>query len=55
MKKDKEIMRSSGNIRKARGISKPGVMMPVPASLLEMPAGYAAFFAELKERIAHER
>lgn len=29
--------------------------MPVPASLLEMPAGYAAFFAGLKERIARER
>lgn len=29
--------------------------MPVPASLLEMPEGYATFFAGLKERIARER
>jgi len=55
MKKDKEIIRSTKNVRKTRGSSKPDVMMPVPASLLEMPAGYAAFFAGLKERIARER
>lgn len=55
MKKNKEIIRSTKNIRKARGSSKPEVMMPVPASLLEMPAGYAAFFAGLKERITRER
>ncbi len=55
MKKDKKIIRNTENIRKSRGSSKPEVMMPVPASRLEMPAGYAAFFAELKERIARER
>jgi predicted nuclease of restriction endonuclease-like (RecB) superfamily len=55
MKKDKAIIRSTENVRKTRGSSKPEVMMPVPASLLEMPAGYAAFFAGLKERIARER
>jgi predicted nuclease of restriction endonuclease-like (RecB) superfamily len=55
MKKDKEIIRSTENIRKTRGSSKPEVIMPVPASLREMPAGYAALFAELKERIARER
>ena len=55
MKKDKAIVRSTENVRKTRGSSKPEVMMPVPASLLEIPAGYAAFFAGLKERIARER
>jgi predicted nuclease of restriction endonuclease-like (RecB) superfamily len=55
MKKDKELVRSAENVRKTRGSSKPEVMMPVPASLLEMPEGYAALFAELKERIARER
>ena len=55
MEKDKGIITSDDNVRKTRGSSKPEVLMPVPASLLEMPAGYAAFFAELKERIAHER
>ncbi len=55
MKKNKEIIKRTDNVRKTRGSSKPEVMMPVPASLLEMPAGYAAFFAGLKERIARER
>jgi predicted nuclease of restriction endonuclease-like (RecB) superfamily len=55
MKKDKAIIMSTENVRKTRGSSKHEVMMPVPASLLEMPAGYAAFFAGLKDRIARER
>jgi len=55
MKKDKEIMKRTDNVRKTRGSSKPEVMMPIPASLREMPAGYASFFAGLKERIARER
>jgi predicted nuclease of restriction endonuclease-like (RecB) superfamily len=55
MKKDKELIRRTENIRKTRGSSKPEVMMPVPASLLEMPEGYAAFFTGVKERIARER
>jgi predicted nuclease of restriction endonuclease-like (RecB) superfamily len=55
MKKDKAIIKSTGNVRKTRGASKPGVMMPVPAGLLEMPEGYAAFLTGLKERIARER
>ena len=55
MIKDKKITRNPENVRKTRGSSKPEVMMPVPASLLEMPEGYAAFFLGLKERIARER
>lgn len=55
MKRDKGIIRSTKDIRKTRGSAKPEVLMPVPASLLEMPTGYAAFFAGLKERIARGR
>ena len=55
MKKDNEIKETTENGRKTRGSSKPEVLMPVPASLLEMPEGYAAFFSGLKERITRER
>ncbi len=53
--KKKESTTNPENIRKTRGSSKPEVMMPVPANLLEMPEGYATFFSGLKERITRER
>lgn len=55
MKKDKKITETTSTGRKTRGISKPEVLMPVPANLLEMPEGYKTFFAGLKERITRER
>jgi hypothetical protein len=55
MKKDRKNIDNSEEIRKTRGTSKPEVIMPAPASLLEMPQGYTDFFSELKERITRER
>ena len=47
--------KSVGNDRKSRGSTKPGVIMPVPAALPDMPQGYAVFFSDLKDRITRER
>jgi predicted nuclease of restriction endonuclease-like (RecB) superfamily len=55
MKKNNNIKGNPVDVRKTRGSAKPEVIMPVPASLLEMPEGYADFFSELKERIACNR
>ncbi|EKD35252.1 MAG: hypothetical protein ACD_75C01975G0003 [uncultured bacterium] len=55
MKKDRKITETTATGRKARGLSKPEVLMPLPANLLEMPDGYTAFFSKLKERITRER
>lgn len=45
----------STEIRKSRGKSKPGVIMPAPETLVGMPEGYSALLAGIKERIANER
>lgn len=57
MKKNKNITQTTADAdyRKTSGRSKPQVLMPVPASLLEMPEGHTAFFSGLKERITRER
>jgi predicted nuclease of restriction endonuclease-like (RecB) superfamily len=55
LNKKKKIIMGSKNVRKTRGSSKPEVMFPVPSSRMELPKGYAEFFAELKKRIARER
>jgi predicted nuclease of restriction endonuclease-like (RecB) superfamily len=46
---------AGGDGRRSRGIVKPGVIMPVPSTLLDMPQGYAVFFSDLKVRITRER
>ncbi len=57
MDSDKHLpeKRAGGEGRRSRGIVKPGVIMPVPSTLLDMPQGYAVFFSDLKERITRER
>jgi len=56
MGSDKHLpKKSAGNDRRSRGIAKPGVIMPVPAALPDMPQGYAVFFSDLKARITRER
>ena len=56
MGSDKHLTKkSAGNDRKSRGSTKPGVIMPVPAALPDMPQGYAVFFSDLKDRITRER
>lgn len=35
--------------------SQPGVLMPVPASTLELPADYAVFLSTVKRRISQDR
>jgi len=37
------------------GQQKPGVIIPAPAALIDMPKGYESFFKNLKERIISER
>jgi len=41
--------------RKAFGRSKPGVLFPVPETLLHMPADYGEFLTEVKNIVARER
>jgi len=43
------------NTRKSMGQKKPGVIIPAPAALIDMPKGYESFFKNLKERIISER
>lgn len=45
MIKNKKITETTSTGRKTRGISKPHVLIPVPANLLEMPEGYKTFFS----------
>ncbi len=45
----------SSEIRKSRGKSKAGVIMPAPDTLGGMPEGYSALLAGIKVRIANER
>lgn len=37
------------------GQQKPGVIIPAPAALIDMPEGYESFFNNLKECIISER
>jgi predicted nuclease of restriction endonuclease-like (RecB) superfamily len=43
------------NDRKSQGSTKPGVIMPAPVTLADMPEGYSALLGGLKDRISHER
>ncbi|MDK9716553.1 MAG: PDDEXK nuclease domain-containing protein [Trichlorobacter sp.] len=47
--------RQNSEIRKSMGIVKPEVIIPMPASISEMPEGYELFLHNLKERIVRER
>ena len=53
--KNQAVPRATGTDRKSRGRNKPGVMMPAPTPLQEMPENYGEFLAKLKERISSER
>ncbi|MFH1096782.1 MAG: hypothetical protein V1749_04720 [Candidatus Desantisbacteria bacterium] len=47
-------MKKSDNNRNSMG-QKNEVIIPVPATLIEMPKGYESFLKNLKERIINER
>ena len=49
------MKKSDLNNRKSMGQQKPGVIIPAPAALIDMPNGYESFFKNLKERIINER
>jgi len=49
------VKKSDLNNRKSMGQQKPGVIIPAPAALIDMPNGYESFFKNLKERIINER
>lgn len=49
------MKKSDLNNRKSMGQQKPGVIIPAPAALIDMPKGYESFFKNLKERIISER
>ena len=49
------MKKSDINNRKSMGLQKPGVIIPAPASLIDMPEGYESFLKNLKERIISER
>jgi predicted nuclease of restriction endonuclease-like (RecB) superfamily len=49
------VKKSDPNNRKSMGQQKPGVIIPAPAALIDMPTGYESFFKNLKERIISER
>jgi predicted nuclease of restriction endonuclease-like (RecB) superfamily len=49
------MKKSDSNNRKSLGLQKPGVIIPAPAALINMPKGYASFLKNLKERIIRER
>ena len=48
-------MSTENNKRKQRGAPKNEVIFPLPETMQNLPAGYAAFIGELKARIAQER
>ena len=49
------MKKSDINNRKSMGLQKPGVIIPAPAALIDMPKGYGSFLKNLKERIISER
>jgi predicted nuclease of restriction endonuclease-like (RecB) superfamily len=49
------VKKSDLNNRKSMGQQKPGVIIPAPAALIDMPKGYESFLKNLKERIISER
>ncbi len=49
------MKKSDINNRKSIGLQKPGVIIPAPAALIDMPKGYESFLKNLKERIISER
>lgn len=58
MSKDKKTtlrVQATSMARKASGITKPGVLFPVPEVLSHMPADYGAFLSEVKNIVARDR
>ena len=58
MSKDKKTtlrVQATSMARKASGLTKPGVLFPVPDTLLHMPADYGAFLSEVKNIVARDR
>ena len=49
------MKKSDLNNRKSMGQQKPGVIIPAPAALIDIPKGYESFFKNVKERIISER
>lgn len=49
------MKKSDLNNRKSIGQQKPRVIIPAPATLIDMPEGYKSFFKNLKEHIISER
>jgi predicted nuclease of restriction endonuclease-like (RecB) superfamily len=54
-RQEKRVEKTDGEKRLDRGRIRPGVSLPVPPSLAEMPGDYGALLNDLKRRISSER